>query len=83
MKHKDNLKNLRFKQISELSQELSKNRVKLAEMRRDLSLDKLKKNSEISAIKKQIARIQTIIREKIKAEITQEEIKISQGEKNA
>ena len=82
MKLKDNLKGLRLKQISELSQELSKNRVKLAEMKRDLSLDKLKKNSEISKIKRQIARIQTIMREKIAAEISQEE-KNSQGEKNA
>jgi len=72
MKAKEELKLLKAKTISELEQELREAKIKLANLKKDLLQEKLKKISEIKKNKKYIARIKTLIREKIKEDIIKE-----------
>ena len=69
IKEKDELKRIRAKSVSELSKELNDNYSKLIEMKRNLTQDKLKKTSDITKTKKNIARIKTILREKLEEEL--------------
>jgi len=69
MKVRDELKKMRAKSLEELSKELNDLNSKLREMRKDLALDKLKKTSDIKKTKKNIARIQTVMREKLAEEL--------------
>ena len=72
MKSADELKKLREKSITELAKELTATRAKLIELKRNLILEKLKKTSDIGKIKKYLAQINTIIREKLTEEVVQE-----------
>ncbi len=75
MKATEETKKTKDKSVSELVTELAKAKAKLADLKRDLALDKLKKTSDIKKTKKYIAKIQTIMREKLEAELEKEEIK--------
>lgn len=79
MKAIDEIKKLRAKSVSELVKELATAKSKLADLKRNLILEKLKKTSDIKKIQKYIARIQTIMREKLEKELEKEQTK----EKNA
>ena len=79
MRISEETKKIKAKSISELASELTKSKAKLTDLKRDLAVGKLKKTSDIKKTKKNIARIQTILREKLEAELEKGEAK----EKNA
>jgi len=72
MKTNSELKELKSKSINELNKELMESKKKLFELQKNLSLDKLKKTSEIRDLKKKIARIKTIIYLKLEEELVSE-----------
>jgi ribosomal protein L29 len=60
---------LRQKDIKSLLVQIDQAKLKLAKMNQDLAIDKLKKTSQIGEQRKEIARIHTIIYEKMIADI--------------
>lgn len=58
------LDTMRNKSVSDLEKESLKLRAKLAGLRKDLQVNDVKENSQISKVRKDIARIETIKREK-------------------
>jgi ribosomal protein L29 len=64
MKSSELLKELNKKSIKQLNESLSKNRDKLHELRRDMSLGKLKNYRDIRATRKEIAQTITILNNK-------------------
>lgn len=72
MKKTDELKELKKLDEAALVKELNSAREKLFENRKKLSLDKLKNTSEIKKDKKRIARIQTVLQEKLIESIVNE-----------
>lgn len=58
------LDTMRNKTLVELSKESSKLREKLAGLKKDLLIKDVKENSQISKVRKDIARVETIIKEK-------------------
>jgi len=79
MKTSEEMKKIKAQSVSELASELAKSKAKLTDLKKDLAVGKLKKTSDIKKTKKNIARIQTILREKLEAELEKGEAK----EKNA
>jgi len=75
MKTTKEIKKIKDKSIAELARELTKSKTKLTDLKRSLILDKLKKTSDIRKTKKYIARIQTVMREKLEVELKKKEIK--------
>lgn len=75
MKSAELLKELNKKNIKQLNESLSKNRDKLHEMRRDLTMGKLKSYRDIRAIRKEIAQTMTIINNKILEIVTEDSSK--------
>ena len=72
MKSTNESKQLKVKSVAQLAKELMITREKLIELRRNLTLEKLKKTSDIGKTKKYIAQINTIIREKLAKEVIKE-----------
>ena len=72
MKTKEMLKELRSKSTKELSKELSEAKKKVVDYKKEMLQEKLKKSSLLSQSKKRVARIETVLREKVIAEIIQE-----------
>lgn len=72
MKTKEMLKELRSKSTKELSKELSEAKKKVVDYKKEMLQEKLKKSSLFSQSKKRVARIETVLREKVIAEIIQE-----------
>ena len=58
------LKSMRTKTDKELAKELAKSREKLANLRKDLQVKDMKEVSQIKKARKDIARLETLIREK-------------------
>ena len=81
MKKIDELKELKKLDEAGLIKELNSSQDKLFENKKKLSLDKLKNTSEIGKIKKRIARIQTILQEKLTESIVNETAKKLLAEK--
>ena len=75
MKTREELKTIKKMDSNMLVKELSASREKLFELQKKHSLDKLKNTSELSKMKKNIARISTTLREKIVAELVDQEAK--------
>ena len=73
MKTAEEAKKIKDKSISELATELTKTKTKLADLKKNLALGKLKKTSDVKKTKKYIAKIQTAMREKLEAELEKEE----------
>jgi len=69
MKTKEELKKIRNKNLPELVKELQVEREKYFQMRKDHLMEKLKKTADLKKVKKNIARCQTVIREKIAADL--------------
>lgn len=55
---------MRSKSVADLSKESAKLRAKLAGLRKDLLVNDVKENSQIGKVRKEIARVETIKREK-------------------
>ncbi len=55
---------MRNKSVADLEKESLKLRAKLAGLRKDLLVNDVKENSQISKVRKDIARVETIKREK-------------------
>ncbi len=73
MKTAEEAKKIKDKSVSELAAELTKTKTKLADLKRDLALGKLKKTSDVKKTRKYIAKIQTVMREKLEAELEKKE----------
>ncbi len=73
MKTAEEAKKIKDKSISELATELTKTKTKLADLKKNLALGKLKKTSDVKKTKKYIAKIQTAMREKLESELEKEE----------
>lgn len=58
------IKVMRTKTDKELSKELAKSREKLANLRKDIQVKDMKEVSQIKKARKEIARLETLIREK-------------------
>jgi ribosomal protein L29 len=69
MKVKDEIKKFKSQSIAELTKELKDLNLKIIDMKRNLSQDKLKKTSDLTKTRKNIARIKTILREKLVSEL--------------
>lgn len=69
MKHRDIVTELRLKTAPELVNLLKDEREKLLKQRFDVAFRKLKSTSGLKASRKSIARIQTILREKLTANL--------------
>ena len=69
MKETDEMKKIRAKSVSGLAKELSMTKSKSADLKRNLALEKLKKTSDIRKTKKYIARVQTVMQEKLEDEL--------------
>lgn len=64
MKRQDYLKQLQNKTVSELEQGLEDTRRELAETKIQHSMNRLKDHSQMKKLRRQLARIQTIINQK-------------------
>jgi len=62
------IKAMRAKTSKELSKELAKSREKLANLRKDMQVKDIKEVSQIKKARKEIARLETLIREKVNEE---------------
>lgn len=71
MKNQD-LKDLRQKSIEQLNIELAETRQQLLDLKKKAFLGKIKNYSQISKVKRTIARMQTILAEKILANLEKE-----------
>ena len=65
MKKKESLKNIRNKEIKDLNDEVLELRKASFNLRMQKATGQLTKNSEIKRIRREIARIKTIISEKV------------------
>ncbi len=72
MKHRDILTDLRTKSATELVDLLKSEEKKLLEQRFGFATRNLKKTSTIRVNRKQIARIQTLLREKVVEQVSKE-----------
>jgi len=62
------IKAMRAKTSKELSKELATHREKLANLRKDMQVKDIKEVSQIKKARKEIARLETLIREKVNEE---------------
>lgn len=75
MKTIEDMKKIRSKSVSGLAQELIAMKFKLANLKRDLSLEKVKKTSDIRKTKIYIAQTQTVMQEKLEEELREKDAK--------
>jgi len=68
------LDTMRTKSVAEMKKESQKLRSKLAGLRKDLLVNDVKENSQIRKVRKDIARIETLAKEK--------EVSVTEGDKS-
>ena len=73
MKSKTQNSELRQKEVKSLISQLDQAKLKLAKLYQDLAIDKLKKTNQLGEQKKEIARIKTVIFEKMMTEVEKQE----------
>lgn len=69
MKSLDELKKIKNMSVEDLTKELKDLNSKIIDMKRNLSQDKLKKTSDLTKTRKNIARIKTFLRERLVKEL--------------
>ena len=72
MKKTEELKNLRQKSISELQKDLKESKTKFQDLKKEAVLGKIKDSSKIKKTRKTMARISTVILEKMLASLEEE-----------